>query len=415
MRMRVDSNFYLGNVIDVQVLQDVQDKFAELTGIAFVTVDFKGKPITKRANFCEFCKMRRKIPQYKKICYQSDAYGGLEAAIRERPYIIYRCPTGLVDFAIPIVVEGQYLGAVLCGQIRSNINDLPNISNSLKDDEEWKLDKRFIEAYNKTVYLDFEKIEVMAELVHIVVNQLVEKSMVNLIQEELNTKSIKLMEEQKARIELEKELKISELKALQSQINPHFLFNVLNSIGRLALIEEAQRTEEMVYSLAELLRHVLKNTNDKVTIREDIKYIEKYLKIQSMRFGNRVNYKICIEEEIEDIKIPVMILQPFIENAISHGLEPSRKNGKISIEGYSLENDIIIKIVDNGVGISKNKLALILEENDGDSNIRKTMGIGIHNTNRRLINYFGKGYKINIKSKENMGTTVKIKLPKAIK
>jgi sensor histidine kinase YesM len=292
---------------------------------------------------------------------------------------------------------------------------LKSISDSLKDDEEWKENDRFVEAYNKTVYLDLKKIEVMAKLVHIVVNQIVEKSMVNLIQEELNAKSMKLMEEQKRRVELEKELKISELKALQSQINPHFLFNVLNTIGRLALIEKAEKTQEIVYSLAELLRYVLKNTDSKVTVREDIEYIEKYLKIQSIRFGNRVNYKICIEEGIEDIKIPVMILQPFVENAISHGLEPSGKEGNIKIEAYSLEHDIIIKISDDGVGIPQSKMDTLLSKNTNNYNTSKSNGIGVYNTNRRLTNYFGKDYKVNINSKLNAGTTVKIKIPKGIK
>lgn len=401
-------SFNLKEVIDVNVLQDIQDRLSEITGIAFITVDFKGTPINKYSNFSDFCKRMRSTPEGRKMCYASDAHAGLESAIRQKPYI-FKCHAGLVDFSAPIIVNGQYLGAMLCGQVRTNNKDLLPMSNFKNGSINWRKDPQFVKYFENTISIDYDKIESVASLIYLVVNQLVEKSVFNLLQEELNNNKIKLMEEQKARAELEKELKISELKVLQSQVNPHFLFNVLNSIARLALIEGATKTQEMVYSLAELFRYTLKSVGHEVILGEDVENLERYLKIQTIRFGDRIKYEIDIDENVKNVKIPSMVLQCFVENAITHGIYPKEDGGIISIRGYVSGEDVIVIIKDNGLGIPKEKLSSILTGNkqcEGEST-----GIGIYNTNERLAGYYGEEYRVNITSKVNVGTTVKLRFP----
>ena len=101
----------------MNILQKIQDAFAESTGFAAITVDFRGKPITEYSNFSPFCKLVRNHPQFVEICYKCDAFGGLEAA-RKGTSHIYRCHAGLVDFAVPIMVKGQYLGSMMVGQVK---------------------------------------------------------------------------------------------------------------------------------------------------------------------------------------------------------------------------------------------------------------------------------------------------------
>lgn len=409
-----DINFK--DLIDINVLQDIQDKLGVITGVSFITVDFRGDPITKASNFSSFCNEIRKTPKGLKYCCKSDAHGGLEAAIRKKPYM-YKCPFGLVDFSAPIIVQGKYLGAVLCGQVRTKNDNLENVFGITENSYKWNDNKKLVEAYNKATFVEYEKLEAIASLIYTVVNQLAEKSMNNLIQVELNKSNIMLMKEKKIRLELEKELKTAELKTLQSQVSPHFLFNVLNSIGRLALIENARKTEDVTYTLAELLRYTLKNTEGKVILEEDIENLLRYIKIQSVRFGEKIKYNIDIDEKVNKVKIPAMILQPFIENAIIHGIQPQENQGLVNISAHIVDNDVVIIIEDNGIGISENKLKNILNrkktnsyESQSKSELTST-GIGICNSNDRMIAYYGEEYKIKIESEVNIGTKVIIRIP----
>lgn len=402
--------FDLKDLVDLKLLQNIQEKLAEVTGLAFVTVDFRGEPITERTSFSDFCFARREIEEYKITCCLSDAHGGLEAAIWGKPYI-YRCPAGLVDFAVPIVVRGQYLGAVLCGQVRCPDSErFVDIGDFVKSDTKWKSDASFTDKYNQTLSVEYDKIVSTAELVYLVINQLVEKEVVNIIQEELNRKNLHLMKEKKARVELEKELKISELKALKAQINPHFMFNVLNSINNLALVEGAKQTQEMAYLFSNLLRYNLENADHAVYLKDDIENIERYLKVQKIRFGSKLSYTINMDKTLENQKMLPFILQPFVENAVNHGIVPKETSGQINVSAKLHGKDILIRIEDDGLGMSPRKIEKIYHF-DQDQYEGSSLGIGIQNTRKRLIQSYGEEYDIHITSRENIGTTVEIKIP----
>ncbi len=406
--------FLLSDFIDMEILQEILDKFAQSTGMAAVVVDYKGNPISKYSNFSKFCKLIRQDAKYRDGCYQCDARGGLEAARIAKPYI-YRCHTGLVDLSVPIIVDGHYRGAILAGQTKIIEEDDIELENIVKPITSWKANPQIVEAFNEIVPQPYEKVEAAAHMMFVIANYIAERGSVNIIQEELNRKNIALMEEMKARTDLEKALKDSELRALQSQVNPHFLFNVLNTIGRLALIEDAQRTQEIVFAFAEMLRYTLKkNMNQLVALEEEVLHIERYLKIQSIRFGSRLRYEMEIEDEIRNYRIPFMILQPFVENAINHGLEPKLGEGRIYVKGYAEENRIIMKIIDNGIGIPEDRLAEILNMQRASSYSNASTGIGIRNARKRLIHCFGVLYDIEISSELGKGTTIIISIPKTM-
>ncbi|MCT4566084.1 MAG: PocR ligand-binding domain-containing protein [Maledivibacter sp.] len=403
--------FLLKDIIDVDILQEIQDRYAEATGFAAVTVDYRGKPITRYSNFSNFCKLIRKDEQCRYACYQSDAHGGLEAARTEKP-AIYKCPMGLVDFAVPIIVKGQYLGSILSGQAKLKDDELLKLDNITRRIRNWTDNPEIVKAYDEICITPYDKVVAAAHMMFYMSNYIVEKAMITLIQEELNGKNIKLLEQMKIRGELQKALNDAELKALQSQINPHFLFNVLNTIGRLSLIEKAPRTQEIVYSLAEMLRYTLKNKSKIVLLEDAILHIERYLKIQSIRFGNRIKFEIDIPQGINKVKLPFMTLQPFVENAIIHGLEPKESGGSIKVVGYSIEESIMIEISDDGVGIDNDKLKIILDDSKNNSSISKSTGIGISNVSKRLKHYYGDKCSIEIKSSIDEGTLVKLLIPK---
>ncbi|HYE82421.1 MAG TPA: PocR ligand-binding domain-containing protein [Clostridia bacterium] len=404
----------LRDLIDVEILQDIQDRFAEATGLAAVTVDFRGKPVTRYSKFTKFCMLCRRDSRCLEACYRSDAHGGLEAARRGRPYI-YKCHTGLVDFAIPIIVKDQYLGSIMSGQVRVEENEMNRLDHIVKEVPGWRDREEVMEAFEEILVTSYDMVKAAAELMFLVSNYIVEKDMMQLMQEELNQKNLKLMEEIRVRAELERTLKDTEIKALQSQVNPHFLFNVLNTLSRLALIEKAPKTQEMAYALAETLRYILKNINQMVSLEEELAHIERYLKIQSVRFGDRLQFRLDVQEDIKKVKVPSMILQTFVENAINHGLEPKAEPGSVKITGYSIEEDAVIEIADDGVGIPENKLQMLFEDDSDVGAMSQSTGIGINNANKRLVYYFGPEYKLKIRSTPNEGTTVIIRIPKKMK
>lgn len=202
---------------------------------------------------------------------------------------------------------------------------------------------------------------------------------------------------------LEKKIIDLEAKNLSLVINPHFLFNTLNCIARIAYFEHSHTTEELIYCLSDLLRYNLKQDELLHTIASEIDNIEKYLYIQKVRFKNRLEYEINISERIKAYRIPNMVIQPIVENALIHGITPKRDGGKITISAESYKNDIIISVIDNGNGFPKEVLDHIFVPD------HKT-GVGFRTTDQRLKQYFGKQYGLEIPKSDGTGTVVMIKI-----
>lgn len=396
----------LKNLIDIDLLESIQNRLAEITGLAFNIVDFRGEPMNEYSNFCDFCKEMRSTEEGMRLCYEANAHAGLEAAIRQKPYV-FKCPAGLVDVATPIIINNHYIGAIFFGQIRTNNEELTTIKESKDCMKLIKKNDKLKKYYDETKFIDYKKIESIHSLVSIFINQLVEKSELELIKEEANFNNIKLHRELEENKKLKNELTISNLKLLQTPINLNFELNILNSISNLAVIEDAPRVKELSHYLADLTRYSSKNIGCEVTLEEDIENIITYLKVQSIRFGNRIKYEINIDENIKDIKILPMVLLSFIEYSITNGLAPKIEGGTVSINGGVLENDAIITIEDDGVGISENELFHILNGIYSE----KTIGANIYGINDMLINCYGEKYKVQIASRENIGTIIRIKFP----
>lgn len=403
------------DIIDVDVLQKIQDSFSAATGLAAVTVDYKGNPITEYSNFSDFCKYIRKDICNREYCYQSDAHGGIESARSGKPSI-YVCHGGLVDLAVPIMVKGNYLGAILAGQVRINEAEMKNLPLGTSQDlTDFSYDPTIQELYGATVKTSLDQVKGSADLLYTIANYLVEKQMVHIIQEELHNKNLELMEEVKLRSEAEASLKEADLKALQAQINPHFLFNVLNTIGRLALLEGADKTQDMIYAFSDMMRYTLKKEkNNMVTLKEEMGHVKNYLSIQKMRMGKRLDYVLDIDEAVEDVFCPFMTIQPFVENAIIHAIEPTAKGGSIRIEAKAAGDIVVLKILDDGIGIAEKEIKKILDGTYESGRDDKSTGIGITNANKRLCYYYGADYGVDIKAVRGQGTEITLKIPRKL-
>ena len=200
----------------------------------------------------------------------------------------------------------------------------------------------------------------------------------------------------------------SELKALQSQINPHFLYNTLDSIIWMA---EGKKNEEVVLmtaSLARLLRQSISNEDELVSIGQEIEYARGYLTIQKMRYKDKLEFRIEVEPSILNIRLIKLVLQPVIENAIYHGLKYKESRGLLLVKGFMKNGNAVLQVIDDGVGMDQETLDHIYERHKVDYH---SNGVGIYHVQKRLQLYYGNEYGIVYESKPGEGTTATITIP----
>ena len=200
----------------------------------------------------------------------------------------------------------------------------------------------------------------------------------------------------------------SELKALQSQINPHFLYNTLDSIIWMA---EGKKNEEVVLmtaSLARLLRQSISNEDEVVSIGQEVEYARGYLTIQKMRYKDKMEFQIEVDPSILHIPLIKLVLQPVIENAIYHGLKYKESKGLLLVKGFMKNDNAVLQVIDNGVGMDEETLAHIYERHKVNY---QSNGVGVYNVQKRLQLYYGNEYGITYESKKGEGTTATIMIP----
>lgn len=220
----------------------------------------------------------------------------------------------------------------------------------------------------------------------------------------LMTKNLEIVEKDR----LVKEL---ELKALQSQINPHFLFNTLNVISKLAYIEGAEQTSDLTISTSNLLRYNLRKLDEAVCIGDEIINAKEYFSIQKARFRDRVEFILDVEDECLEQQIPCLTIQPLLENAFIHGIEHMEKGAIIGLEIKKKLNTINISVYDNGKGMSEEIRRSLLDFSDRLQGNRKSTGLGTTNVFKRLNLYYGREDIVEIDSEINKGTRITLKIP----
>ena len=218
---------------------------------------------------------------------------------------------------------------------------------------------------------------------------------------DMSTEILSLQNHFNEMIDRIKYLREYEINALYSQINPHFLYNTLDTIIWMAEFKDTEKVISITKALSNFFRISLSNGKEKISLKEEINHIKEYLYIQKQRYEDKLEYKISIQTELENIEVPKIILQPIVENAIYHGIKNLDTTGIISIYSQILKDKIEIIIEDNGVGfeIAKKQAPM------------KIGGVGIKNVNKRIQYYYGENYGLRIDSSLNSGARIIISLP----
>lgn len=224
----------------------------------------------------------------------------------------------------------------------------------------------------------------------------------------------KIRELLNAKVKEQENLKKAELKALQAQINPHFLYNTLDTIVWMAEASKTDQVIEIVRALSSFFRISLSKGKDWISIRQEIEHVRSYLAIQKMRYRDILDYKIEVDENLMDGTILKLTLQPLVENALYHGIKNKRNGGTITVRAQSVGPDLVrLEVQDDGVGFTPYKLAEIRSMlNDDSSEISlKEGGFGLENVNKRIKLYYGKQYGLYVQSEYLGGTQVVARIP----
>ena len=195
------------------------------------------------------------------------------------------------------------------------------------------------------------------------------------------------------------------LQALASQINPHFLYNTLDTIVWMAEFNESKRVVEVTKSLATYFRLALNNGNEQIQLKSEIEHVRQYLFIQQQRYGDQLNYRIEELASYDDYLVPKLILQPLVENAIYHGTQAVSRPGEIRLRVYEDDHHLVISVYDNGQGFDS-----IMKEEARDKLVRQG-GIGLSNVDKRLKLQFGEAYHMEWESQPDQFTEIRLYLP----
>ena len=209
---------------------------------------------------------------------------------------------------------------------------------------------------------------------------------------------------------MERALQEAQLLGLQSQINPHFLFNALNTIARVAMFERSEQTTRLIQSLSDLFRYHLRNPSKVVPISEELNLVKQYIHIQEYRFGSRLTFHLECDPTASGVEIPSFVIQPLVENSIKYGIEPLEEGGTVRVDVYRRNGSVGIRVQDTGVGMNPERLnevtvAAYRDDPDGAG------GIGLTNVVHRLRLLYREHAHFSIESTPGEGTIVEIGIP----
>lgn len=263
-------------------------------------------------------------------------------------------------------------------------NKMSSLINTMKEISSGKLSKRFSVEYHDEIGIIGSYLNTMVDEIELLIKNM---------------------------SEIEVKNREAQLNVLQSQINPHFLYNTLDSIRMTALINKDKKAADMIHTLSNLFRYSIKKGSIFVPMESEIQHMKDYLDIQEFRYSGRFDIIVDIDDEILQYYIIKLILQPIVENSIYHGLEMKKGRGTLKVKGYLENNEIIFKIQDNGIGIEFNQLKLIRENLTMASDTQESRSIGLKNVYDRIKYYFGDKYGLCIESAQGEWTRVTINLP----
>ena len=385
-------------------LETIQESLSKATGLAFITVDFKGDPITSATSFSRYCEKVRNNPEAMERCKSSDAFGSIQAAVTQKTNV-YFCPCGLLEVAIPIIVRGHYLGGFIGGQIQCNdapesVSRLSSVMHSAKADEAVAEYRPLLE---EIPFYSYEKFLDIANLVFLVINQLSENEVSQHLQEDILKKRMKKLQVLNHSYAKEITQINRRIMELEMQSNQYELLDMLTSLLNLTIIEEADRTNELLSTYIDYIKYKYTEKSAFVHISGELEHAERYLIFQKKKTGDRLEYSIQVPKELHMQKMPSDILMPFIQNAFYNGIMLKKEGGEITVTGYMHSGNMFLEINDTGPGLTEEELDIKYEAYK-DKHEGYYIKMGMEYAKEKMKRLFGKEYGIITENYRNKGS-----------
>ncbi len=406
-----DNNMDIIHLFGKEKLEKIQESLSKATGLAFITVNFRGEPITEATSFSEFCTQMRLDPMCREHCCASDAFGSIQAAVTRKTNV-YFCPYGLLEVAIPIIVRGHYLGGFIGGQIRcenapetvSRLSLMMDTRDCQKVLEQHKGLMEGISQYSYEKFLD------IANLVLLVINQLSENEMAQQEQKIALNNRIKKFQAMSQCFMRENIQKSKELELEQINFNPFEMIDLLGTLLNTSIIEKAANTYELLNVFMDFVKYKCIQKDAFVPVEGEIRQAERYLLFQQKKLGDCFQFSIDIPQEMYGEQMPSNILMPFIKNAVDHGVMLAPQGGEVRITGLMHTNRLTLEITDTGPGLSKAEI-------DAKYDIYQNMcesyfiNLGIDYAKDKMKELYGDGYGVLMESNEKCGGKVVLSWP----
>lgn len=396
----------LSDLMSDSVLNDLLRSTYSISGLRISLTTCQGSRILAVNEYITpFCKLANDIPALHEICLNCSQCGGQRAAQRQEPFI-YRCYAGLACAAIPVFTEGAHVATLITSGFRVE-KEYMAVLEQMHPEESYRVPDDVVSA---APYLHYQRILDVANLLSVAARYIAEARLRNRMQAELHQQKLALMAQQQVQLNTERLLSQAEFKALQSQINPHFLFNTLNAISQLAILEGSSQTADAIFSLSALLRRSLKKNDTLPPLKEEVDNIAEYLNIKKLLYRDRIRYICDVDPDCLSIRVPLFTLQPLVENALLHGLEPKESGGTLTLSVHREDGFVVVRVEDDGLGCSQEAMDEV-RQNPPDHSRSDLTGIGMGNVMKRLANHFGPEFRWTIDSSPGNGTRIALYLP----
>ncbi|WP_236860203.1 histidine kinase [Candidatus Formimonas warabiya] len=404
----IDRTYHLAEIISPETMQEISKMFFNVVGINIVFVDNRAVPISPPLgsfpNWCQSHFADRKYFFQCLHCFEA----GLKNSYHNDRSKVYQGHCGLTLISAPLYArDNVLLGCLITGPVQlMEAASLPGGTDGPDEN-----DRKNLSTIPK---ISGDQFTAVAILISTLANYLTVSESLSRYQQELMSYQERLLQEIQKTVSLEKEiteyqlmLKQAELRELQAKMNPHFLFNALNVIARLAFAEGAVETERAVFALADVARYGIEGNIEMVFLKTELDHISSYLSIQQLRFGNRINVRIIVKKEHLNVKILPYTLQPLVDNAFKHGFEsaPGKRRLLIKVDEDVQGNRLLVHIIDDGIGIETQRFT----ERDHWCHCP---GSSLENIHQRLRRLFGDAYGLQLQGPPDIkGTQATLIMP----
>lgn len=395
----------ISDQISIELLQSIQDNCSKAMGLAFVTVDYKGRPVTQYSGFTPHCKLGRELQGFSEMCEQCDAHGGLHSAITGQPYI-YRCHADLVDFAVPLILDDSYIGSVMGGQVRLADGSERELEYIVPRGN-WRKNEAMAEAYGQVKELTYDKL--LASV------QVVRDMILYAIQDYRGQKTQPLSpaeegqgaaEEQPARPDQERYARRQERDALWQREGSDQFFFVMNLITQLAYQEGADRTGAVALDFSDIIRYTNDLERKLSTLREELNYAEALLRIQKAWWGDTLSYSVSAPKQYWGISCPFLIFRPIMD-VVLQSFTSEEEQRRIGIYAEESGKDLLVSVLVNSESVTPEEM-----ENRADDYLARENN-SLRDLNRSLKRVMGKRCDLSIGRRNDgqNGYAIRLKLP----